>query len=302
MAILLVVLICPRAVHASGPPRVVASIPPLHSLVAGITAGIVEPYPLLRAGTSPHTYSLRPSDARALHAATVVFLIDPSLETFLGKPLASLGADTRVVILSRAAGIERLAVRRGDDWQGHDHQTAEHAHHAGFDPHLWLEPRNARAMVRTIAGVMVEIDPLRAASYRANALELEARLDDLDRELATVLAPVRAVPYAVFHDAYQYLERSYGLNAVAAVTLDPERRPGARRLREIRQRLSETGARCLFSEPQFPPAVADTVTEGSSVRRGVLDPLGADLTAGPELYFRLMRNLAESLRDCLGEG
>ena len=110
---------------------------------------------------------------------------------------------------------------------------------------------------------------------------------------------IRDRPYLVFHDAYQYFERRYDLSAVGSVVLSPEQRPGAKRVADIQARIHDLHARCVFSEPQFQPALVETVIAGSTARRGVLDPLGAELTAGPEAYFQLVQGLSSSLRACL---
>jgi zinc transport system substrate-binding protein len=329
------------------PVEVVVSIKPVHSLVAAVMEGVATPALLIEGAGSPHTYSLRPSEARALERADVVFWIGEGLETFLERPLAALSADARVVELAAAEGIHLLATREGGVWEGHDHahdhddehvhgddhgHDEEHAHsddddhheehahadehdeehaHAGqhhhhdghahgeHDMHLWLDPHNAEAMVRLIAATLAEVDPAHAEIYEANAARLEERLDALDALLQAKLEPIAERPFIVFHDAYQYLERRYGLNAAGSITVSPEQRPGARRLQEIQARLEQADAACVFAEPQFEPALVETVIEGTDARAGVLDPLGAELAAGPEQYFELMEDLADALAGCL---
>lgn len=290
-------------------PRVVATIKPVHSLVAGVMAGVGEPLLLVRGGGSPHDYSLRPSEARALEDADVIVWIGEGLETFLKKPLAALAGDARILALGEAPGVQRLATRKSGLWaeeeQGsedeheEEDEDAEHAH-GQFDTHLWLDPVNAGAMVDAIVATLGEADPADAARFESNGKLLRARLEQLDQTLAARLAPVRDRPFVVFHDAYQYFEARYRLNAVGTIAVDPGRRPGARRLAEIRARLVELDAACVFAEPQFEPALIDTVIEGTGAKKGVLDPLGADLAAGPEQYFQLMERLAGSLLGCLG--
>lgn len=181
-----------------------------------------------------------------------------------------------------------------------DHGHGEHAHGAGgVDGHIWLDPANAKAMLSAIAGTLAAVDPANAARYRANAEAAAAEIDALDARLAERLAPVRERPYIVFHDAYQYFERRYGLSAVGAVTVSPERAPSAARVQAIRERIAEAGAVCVFSEPQFEPRIVQVVTEGTDAQTGVLDPLGAELKPGPALYAALMTDLAESAIDCL---
>jgi zinc transport system substrate-binding protein len=285
---------------AAEPPRVVASIKPVHSLVAAVMEGIAAPELLVQGGVSPHVYSLKPSDARKLSEAQLVFWIGPSYEAFLERPLASLADGARIVTLAEAPKIVLLAGRKGGSWEpdehGHDHpQRAEET-----DGHIWLDPANARAMVEAIAQALAETDPADAERYRNNAAATTQLLDALDAELSSALEPVRQVPYLVFHDGYQYLERRYGLNAVGSVTVSAESRPGARRVSALRGKVVALGARCVFAEPQFEPALVDTLVAGTPARRGTLDPLGADIADGPALYATVMRRIAASLRDCLG--
>ena len=128
----------------------------------------------------------------------------------------------------------------------------------------------------------------------------QERITALDAELKALLAPVASKPFIVFHDAYQYYETHYALNGVGAITVNPERRPSAKRLTAIRARITELGAACVFAEPQFEPALVNTIAEGTPAKKGVLDPEGADIPDGPDLYPALMRNIATALKGCLG--
>lgn len=283
----------------AAPPQVVATIAPLHSLVAGVAGERAAPRLLVPGGRSPHTYALAPSDARALASADLVFSAGEVAEAFLRRPLAALAGDARIVRMAALEGVRRLAARRGGTWSDRGHDDG-HAHaDARLDPHVWLDPHNAAVFTRAVATALADVDPANAAHYRDNAATLRTRLEALDRELAAALAPVAGTPYLVFHDAYQYLEARYGLAAAGAVTVAPGRSPGARRLHELRTRIEHEGIACLFTEPQFPPQLARTIVEGTGARVATLDPLGAGLEPGPGLYFELMRRLAEDLRGCL---
>lgn len=292
----------------------VASIRPIHSLLAGVMHGVGEPVLLVKGGSSPHDYSLRPSEARTLDEADLVFWIGEGMEAFLAKPLEALSGDAEVVALSEVPDVHLLPAREGGMWQGHDHhgdeehagddEDGEHAEHAGHGQanlHVWLDPGNAMAMVGVMVEALSENDPQHIDTYQINGKALHARLQNLDQDLSTTLAPVRERPFVVFHDAYQYFEERYGLNAVGAISIDPGRRPGAQRLTEIQHRLSELEAACVFAEPQFEAALVDTVIEGTSARKGVLDPVGAHLEAGPDQYFRLMTALGDAFVACLGD-
>lgn len=299
-------VICPRSGRAaSEAPAVVASVAPVHSLVAAVMAGVGEPTLLVKGAASPHTATLRPSEAAALQRADVVFWIGQGLETFLEKPLAALPSRAKVVALAAAPGVTLLPAREGGAWdthdRGHDHgERIGEGHRQAIDMHVWLDPENGKAMAAAAAAALAEADPARAATYAANAQALLQRLDDLDRELRGKLAPVADTPYVVFHDAYQYFEARYRLSPTGAITFSPERVPGARTLSEIRDRIKSSGAVCVFREPQFEPGLVKTVVAGSAARVGVLDPIGADIPPGPDAYFTLLTRLASSLVDCLG--
>jgi zinc transport system substrate-binding protein len=279
-------------------PKVAASIKPLHSLVAGVMQGVGSPVLIVHGAGSPHTYAMRPSEARELAAAELVFWIGPTYEAFLGKPIAASRA--RSVALLNAPGVALLRARQGGTWEQKESALAVHlATDDEADPHVYLDPANAQAMVRAIAATLSDADPAHAAAYRKNADTLQAKLTTLDAEMAAQLAPVREVPYVVFHDGYQYLEQRYALSAVGSVVVSPERPPGAKRLAEIRDKIQALNAACVFAEPQFESALVRTVADGTNARTGVLDELGANVPAGPAAYFQIMRGLARDLVSCL---
>lgn len=298
-------------------PVVTVSVKPLHSLVAAVMQGVGEPKLIVGGSASPHTYSLKPSNAADLENAKVVFWLGPNFEHFLEQPLQSLAANAQVVSMQDASGLTRLPFREGGAFEAHDHE--EHAHEgeaghaeeaghddhdeeAGFDLHFWLDPQNAAVMVESIRDTLVKADPAHADQYRANALAVAANLDALDKELAEQLSPIQDKPFVVFHDAYQYFEKRYGLRVAGSITVSPETPPGAERIAQIHDKIASLGATCVFAEPQFEPKLIAVVTEGSQAKSGTLDPEGGTLAEGPDLYFTLMRNLANSLTDCLGKG
>ncbi len=284
---------------AAETPHVVVSVAPLHSLVSGVMAGLGVPKLLVRGAASPHDTSLRPSDARALTRAQVVIWAGPVLETFLVKAVAVLARNARVVTLTEEASLRRLPLPGSVPGTGAGGGAGDGARPGAVDPHLWLDPVNARRMVAIFAAVLAETDPDNAEAYRANATRLAERLDALDAELRERLAPVRRVPYLVFHDAYAYVAARYRLNQVGAFAVNPEIRPGARHLSALRRRIRDEGVACVFIEPQFSPALVEAVTGGTAVRVATLDPLGVGLAPGPEAYFRMMRALADNLVACL---
>ena len=288
-------------------PTTVVSIKPIHSLVSGVMDQVGDPILLLPAGASPHAYALRPSDARHLRDADLIVWVGEGLETFLQKPLRVRVGKAQIVTLVGDAGLDLLTVRKGPVWDRHQHtiaRTNEKRDARGgptrnVEPHVWLDPRNAARIVGHVAAVLAKLDEPNAARYAANARRLKRRLAALDIEIRDIIAPVSAAPYVVFHDAYQYFERRYAIQPIGAITINPERKPGARRLAAIRRKIAEVGAQCVFSEPQFRPSVIRAVIRGTGARTGILDPLGIGTPDGIDGYVALLRGFAQSLRSCL---
>jgi len=281
-------------------PSVVVSLPPLHSLAAAIMGDTGAPHLMLRGGRSPHNAALRPSDLRRLRDATLVVWVGPTLENFLAKPLAAINKKSTIITLLDLEPIKRLARRTGRSWEKHDHEAPRGLSDRLIDPHVWLSPTNAAAIARSVADALISQDPANAVSYKNNAKSLVDRIGSLDFTLKKSLIPVRRAPYLVFHDAYQYFERHFGLKALGAISISPERRPGARRIADIRQRVEQSGVQCVFREPQFPPRTINTIIKGTKARIGILDPLGAAIQPGPDLWFKMMSGLGEALVGCLG--
>ena len=312
--VLLAGLLVGTAATAADAPKVVVSIKPIHSLVAAVMQGVGTPDLIVDGAASPHTYALKPSNARSLQQAQVVFWVGPGMEAFLQKPLSSLGSNATIVELDQAPGIAKLKFREGGAFEAHDdgdgdeatagdnhaHDHGDHGHdHGEFDTHLWLDPHNAKAMVAEITTSLVAADPANALTYETNQKTLNDKLDALDAEIAATVAPVKDKPFIVFHDAYQYFEHRYGVRVSGSITVSPETIPGAQRVAEIHSKVADLGATCVFAEPQFEPKLVNVVLEGTSAKSGVLDPEAATLPQGPDLYFDLMRGIAGSLKNCL---
>ena len=278
-------------------PHVVASFAPLQSVVAGVMDGVGLPEAIIKGGASPHTYAMRPSEARLLEEAELVFWIGRDYETFLARPLAGLAGRARVVALADLPGVEKLAARSGGVWED---DGDGHAHGAGAtDGHLFLDPRNMKVLAAAAAAELAKLDPANAARYAANAAKTQAMLGALDEELGAKLRPLAGKPFIVFHDAYQYLEKRYGLSTAGSITVSPERRPGAQRVQRIRDKVRRTAAICVFAEPQFEPSLVRTIVEGTDARVATLDYVGIDIPPGPSAYAAIMRGLAGALSRCL---
>lgn len=267
-------------------PRVVTDFGPVQSLVAQVMGTLGAPKMLLPTGGDPHDFQMRPSQARALAEADLMFWVGPELMPVLERAIASLGESGKAVALLHAGGGTTRSFEGAK----------------GIDPHAWLDPTNAGAWLGTIAAELALADPDNAASYAANAVAAQAAIQTLDAELATQLAPARNKPFVVFHDALGYFADHYGLQVAGAIELGDASTPGAAHLTAIRGLVADARAVCVFPEAGRDPKFIAAVTDGSAVRIGAgQDVEGITLQPGPGLYAGLMRGLANTLADCLME-
>ena len=294
--------------------RVVATVKPVHSLVTAVADGTATTYLVVKGAASPHSYALKPSDAAALQHAEIIFRISDRFETFLNTAIAQVRKKALVIDLIRAKGLKTLPARSGARWaathhhgseaghgreNGHGHGSDRREHAQPLDQHIWLSPRNAEAIVRTIETTLASRMPSRRADLKRNADSVIARIHQLAADIQTELAPARGRPYLVYHDAFQYFERAFDLPAHGSIALGDARSPGAKRVRDLRKSITADKIVCVFTEPQFVPRLAEAIIAGTTARIATLDPVGARLAPGPDAYFELMRSTAKSLAGCL---
>lgn len=292
---------------------VAVSIKPVHSLVAGVMAGIASPSLIIPGSASPHSYALRPSEAGYLAKARLIVWVGPQIETVLAQPIAALAGRARVLTLADEPKLTRWPLRTSGIWRNDGHGHAEHhAHghagdaqkrggkrHGAVDGHIWLDPANAIVITEIVAEALMLADPGNGERYKANARHQIEQLSKLQAELTSMLAPARGKAFLVFHDSFQYMERRFDLAAAGAIAVNPERQPGPRHLAQIRKLIRSKSIACVFAEPQFPSRIADTLVEGTEARRGVLDPIGSAIPAGGGHYRELLTALANGLNGCL---
>ena len=274
------------------PPRVVTDIPPVHALVASVMTGVGRPALLLPPGASPHDYALRPSQAQTLARADIVIWIGPDLSPWLGRAMATLGRDAWIVGLLAAPDTVTLRYATGHDQDDHGRQE-------GVDPHAWLDPANARVWLVLIADILAQADPANAEVYRQNTSRAIAGLKATEKIIEGLIGPARGRDFVLYHDGFRYLQSAFSLQPLAVIADGDAVRPGAARLAEIREVLRSHRGACLFLEPQIPDRAAKAVTEGTGARVAVLDPLGAGIEPGPDLYTGMMIGIAKAMHDCL---
>ena len=281
------------------PLSIVASIKPVHALVAGVMGDLGTPHLLLAAPTSAHHFTLKPSQARALQNADIVFWIGPGMEQPLTKALATLAADAQSVALDDSAGL----VLFDFDDDGHDDYGTKDKHNGhgghGINPHIWLDPFNAQIMLGVIADHLGKADPVNARAYQAHADAMRQTFAQLQIDIARQLAPFAESEFLVLHDAHIYFERRFGMRAHAAITTEPDVMPTAAKIKKLRHDLESHPIDCIFGEPFLGQKAVRLIAEGSDIRIGQLDPLGGQLPAGASLYADLLKSYAAAFKACL---
>ena len=273
--------------------NVVVTIKPLHSLVQSILGDSNNAKLLLDSSASPHDVQLKPSDIRELNKADVVILVDQSFEGFMQRIIQSAPNERMIIELSQDEAIMRLNAR------DHLHETHTDTDHSSFDPHLWLNPQNAKLIIRNITRHLIELDEVNTDLYRKNLDKTLTKLDQLDNDLKTRLNGFEKLAYITQHDAYQYFENRYKLNFIKAISLDSSIPPSVKLALNIQNDINTHNVRCIFREPQFSERLVNTLAESANIKTAELDPIGINLTPGPDLYFDLMTNLADNFAKCL---
>ena len=294
-------------VAMSDTPKVAADISPVHSLVSRVMLGVGTPDLIVQAGASPHGYTLRPSEAKALQDAQMVFWMGESLSPWMEGALDTLSSDATIITLLERDETILMEFREGALFEEHDHDDhgdekhddhGDHEDHGSHDPHAWLSPDNARIWLNLIASQLSIVDPENAGTYFANAAAARLEIEALTIEVNSLLEPVRGKKFIVFHDAYQYFEKAFDLSASGAISLGDASKPSPARIAEIQGRIQEESIDCVLSEPQFNKGLVATVMAGSKAKTNVIDPLGVGLKPGPDLYSELIRNMTKTLVDC----
>ena len=300
--------------------KVVASIKPIHSLASYLMDGVGKPDLIVDGYASPHGFAMKPSHAKMLQNADLIFWVGEDLENFLEKPLKSIAKKAEKIELMEIKGLTKLSFRernifeshddhkehghkedKHDDHKEHGHKEDKHDDHHGHahgehDPHIWLDPMNAKVILSEMAEHLIEKDPNNASKYKANLKKAHKALDNLAKKVKSELkGDFKSI---VFHDAYQYFEKRFDVNVLGAFTVNTDVLPGAEQLAEIREVIEHEKVTCVFSEPQFNPDIIKAVAKDTNIKTGVIDPLGATLDPGKELYFDLIRNMYASFKSC----
>ena len=295
--------------YANADIKVVTSIKPIHSITSYIMDGVGSPDLIVDGYNSPHNFQLKPSHAKMLQNADLVIFVGEGIEEFLEKPLESIAKDAKKFALLEQSGFKKLKFREKnifeehDDHDDHDKKAKkkddhdDHGHgHGEYDPHIWLDPINAKAMIKKITKLLSKMDKENSSTYKSNSKKAIKEIDMMVKEIKSEMN--KDLKFVVFHDAYQYFENRFDISVLGALTVNTDVLPGAEQLSEIREVIEHENVNCIFSEPQFNPDIINAIAMDTNVKTGVLDPLGATLEPGKDLYFDLIRNISKSFKGC----
>ena len=286
-------------------PNVSVDIAPLHSLVASVMNGVGVPSLIIPPGSSPHDHQLRPSEAKAMQDANIVFWMGEELTPWMENAVKTLSRNASVTTFLENDKTSLLEFREGALFEAHDHEDEhdddeEHDEqgHGSHDPHAWLSPNNAKAWLDVIAAQLSSYDTENAGVYFTNAASAKSEIEMMIAEINLALDPIRGGKFIVFHDAYQYFENDFDFQASGAISIGDASDPSPARIAKIQKRIRDEEINCVLAEPQFKANLVQTVMEGSQANTNVIDPLGAGLKPGILLYNKLIKNMAQSLADC----
>ena len=393
LSIIILILFSSSNLFAADTKGVITTIQPINSLVSAVIGDTGKTISLIPADISPHEYKLKPSDAKKMQEANIIFFVSNHLESSVTKVFKNLPKNIKIINLLEETGIEHLAIRDNEAWERHDHHGHDdhddhdkhgkkhddhddhdkhgkkhddhddhdkhakkhddhddhdkhakkhddhddhdkhgkkhddhddhdkHAkkhddhddhdkhgkkhddhddHESKDDVHIWLSPDNAIKIVEKVNKELTLLFPDNASKYSENSNKMIDKIKKLKNELAKDLAPIKGKPYVVFHDAYQYFEKTFDLNAVGSVALEGDIASSPKQISFIKDKIKKLNASCVFQEPQFDSKLVKIVVEGTNAQIGTLDPLGVNISGKENFYIQLLKNMAKSLKECLG--
>lgn len=291
---------------------VLTTVKPLGFIASAITDGVTNTQVLLPMSASPHDYNLKPSDIEKLKSAQLIVWVGDEMETFLEKAVDKF-PEEKVLELEDVAAIKAIvdATKKEGKHEHHDHDDDDHdddhhehhhdhhGHSHDKDWHVWLSPVASEHIAEQIAQRLSQQMPEQKAKIEANLANFKTSLNKKNSELTAQLSKAKGKGYYTFHDAYGHFERAYGLNSLGSFTINPTIAPGAKTLNKIKHSIKEHQAQCLFAEPQFTPKVIDSLSKGTAVKVGRLDPLGEKVAMGKDAYPQFLQSIADQFSECL---
>ena len=273
--------------------NIVVTIKPLHSIVQNILGDDLKAELVIDNNASPHDYQLKPSDLKLINSADIVFFIDESLESFMGKIYEGANKDEKFIPVLRQQGLNLLPPRSEEHNHNHNHG------HNAVDAHIWLDVDNAVAIANITKNNLTQIYPESGELFEANYLRTREKLKQLDSYLKSQLEPLQTLAFITQHDAYQYFDKRYKLNYIRALALNASIPASLKLPQVMRENIETNDVKCIFSEPQYSNRIAKAIAADTNINIGQLDPIGQNLVPGKALYFDLLTDLADNFQKCL---
>ena len=302
-------------VFATETTGVISTIQPINSIVSAVIGNTGKSITIIPSEQSPHDFKLKPSDVKVLQNGNIIFYVSNHLESSITKVFKNLPKNIKLINLMEESGVNHLAIRDNDAWERHDHHGHDdhdvhdkHGkkhddhddHEKEDDVHIWLSPDNAIKIVQKVNKVLSLYFPENSKIYNDNTTKFIDKIRNLKMELVKELSPIKNKPYIVFHDAYQYFEKTFELNAVGSVALEGDIASSPKQISIIKDKIVKSKASCVFQEPQFDSKLVKIVVEGTDAKIGTLDPLGVNISENKDFYLQLLTNMTKSLKECLG--
>ena len=267
--------------------KIVATFLPIYLFTRGVTGDIPVEI-LITPNKEVHDYQATPGNARTLAEANILVKNGLGIEAFLEK---LIGGNSQLTQIDASEGIEPISEEEDEEQGEHEH------HHEEGDPHVWLDPVLAQKQVANIRNGLIAADPANEETYRTNGDAYIAQLQELDREFAAKLVPVKGCKFMVFHDAFVYLAQRYGLEQIAILGT-PEDNMTPADIQKVLNLANNNQVKVFLAEPGVEDKRLEQIAKESGLPVETLDPLESGET-DPQYYFRVMKqNLASLEKAC----
>ena len=278
--------------------RVLTSFYPMYDFACKIGGDSIEVINMVPSGTEPHDWEPSTNDLKSLEKADVFIYNGADMEPWADDLLVSRSDTLRVVEASE--NIE-LRTTDGEHEHAHEHEDSDH-HHGDFDPHVWLDPENAKVEMETIKDALSASDPANAAVFQANYEKYAAELDALDAEFREKLSSLPNRTIVVAHEAFGYLCDAYGLTQVGIEGLSPDSEPDPGRMAQVIDFVRENNISTIFFEELVSPKVAEAIASETGAQAKILSPLEGlsdEQSAAGADYFSVMHDNLAALMEAL---
>lgn len=283
---------------------VYTSFYPMYDFASKIGGDKIDAVNMVPAGTEPHEWEPTAADIAGLEEASVFIYNGAGMEHWVEDVLESIQNDSLIAV-EASKGLTLLEGHH-DDEEEHseeeEHSDEDEHSHGEFDPHVWLDPMNAKAEMESIKNSFIQADPDNKDYYEANYTKYAGEFDALDKEFRDAITSLPNKDIIVAHQAFGYLCSAYGLNQVPVEGLAPDSEPDPARVAEIIEFAKEHDVKVIFFEELVSPKVAEVIASAIGAKTDVLSPVEAlsdEQMENGDDYFTVMRHNLEALKAAL---